>query len=197
MDTSRQDTLVKQDLHDKTFHIIGCGGVGSWIGWWLAKALPQATFHFWDGDVIEESNLHRTPYGLGTIGVVKSMALDRLVLSSVGQQLATFNHGHWTEDVAGLIEDGSIIICAVDSMRVRQEIHKAHPACEYWDVGAEGTGGNISDSPADFEIAGADAHQGYFTPIFIGPVAVVAANVVWRILRGKPPKNIRFEEDKT
>jgi hypothetical protein len=198
MDTSRQETLVV--AKPKVYHIVGCGGVGSWIALWLAKALPDATFHLWDGDLVEASNLHRTPYNADAVGHVKSYALCD-ILEDHGAR-TVFTHNHWTEDVS-MIEHGDTVISAVDSMKVRRELYDTLTSTtdikaadtEYWDVGAEGTGCNVSDSPADFEIDGADAHEGYFTPIFIGPVTMAASIVVWRILRGySPPTHQRVEE---
>lgn len=198
MDTSRQETLVVAKA--RTYHIVGCGGVGSWIALWLAKALPTATFHLWDGDLIENSNLHRTPYRPGDVGWVKSLVLSQILVEHGVSSV--FTHNHWSPDV-NMIEPSDVVIAAVDNMKVRRELYdsllrniltEGDPGPEYWDVGAEGTGANISDSPADFEIDGADEHRGYFTPIFIGPVAAIASMCVWRILRGLPPVDMRVDE---
>src|SRR3990167_200578 len=174
-DLSRQQGLVKSIVNDR-IHIIGCGGVGSWIALWLAKALPHASIHLWDGDFVDESNLHRTPYLERHVGRLKTDALHEALGSP-----SLWQHGAWSP-VTSMFAPGDVVIGAVDSMRVRREIYSHALAVDavYYDVGAEEAGCNLSSSPAEFEIAGADEHQGYFTPVFIGPVAMVAALCVWQ-----------------
>ena len=191
---SRQDSLV-QFPTPPTIHIIGCGGVGSWIALWLGKALPEAIFHLWDGDYVDGSNLHRTPYNVNHVGHPKTHALLALLMEA-GRNNRPWTHGPWTEGLAQLIEAGSIVVAAIDSMAVRRTIyaHAQKVGATYWDVGAEESGCNVSDSPADFDIAGADAQRGYFTPVFIGPVAVAAAVCTWAILRGLDVRDFRMED---
>src|SRR5438105_3097278 len=61
--------------------VVGCGGVGSWIGYFLALAgVPK--LYLFDSDKVSESNLNRMPFGPEDIGRTKPEALKRLILRS-------------------------------------------------------------------------------------------------------------------
>lgn len=58
--------------------IIGCGGIGSWIALDLAL-VGVKKLNLIDNDIIEKTNLNRTPYKTSQIGEFKVAALQELI----------------------------------------------------------------------------------------------------------------------
>ena len=58
--------------------IIGVGGIGSWLAYFLAFTFDKIILV--DPDVVEVSNLHRTPYKFGHVGMKKVAAMAQLLL---------------------------------------------------------------------------------------------------------------------
>lgn len=63
-----------------TVFLVGCGGIGGWLGQVLAKTLtPDDTLHLFDADTIEERNIDRQLFGKQDIGKGKVYALRNRV----------------------------------------------------------------------------------------------------------------------
>jgi hypothetical protein len=77
MDYSRQRTLELEKF-DKIM-VVGVGGIGSWVALDLALSGQVRTICVCDNDVIEESNLNRTPYRTDQIGESKVWAIKDLI----------------------------------------------------------------------------------------------------------------------
>ncbi|MHC1569654.1 MAG: ThiF family adenylyltransferase [Candidatus Syntropharchaeales archaeon] len=74
---SRQRGLISPK--SKNFAVVGCGGVGSWVALFLGMAVPDCHLYLFDHDVVEDSNLARTPFKLSHIGQKKVVALAELL----------------------------------------------------------------------------------------------------------------------
>jgi hypothetical protein len=60
------------------YHIIGAGGVGSWLMPALVKLIPDTDIiTIWDGDTLEEGNMDRQLFDMRDIGENKARALSR------------------------------------------------------------------------------------------------------------------------
>ena len=60
------------------YHIIGAGGVGSWLMPALVKLVPNTdTITIWDGDTLEEGNMDRQLFDMRDIGENKARALSK------------------------------------------------------------------------------------------------------------------------
>lgn len=174
----RQDGLV--ELGPVTAHVIGCGGVGTWVGLMLAMAGVRR-IHLYDNDLIEESNLNRLPYGDMQVGRSKTEALTAL-LGQLRQNLDIVQHGNFQPLLHKFTGLRPTVICCVDTMRDRQVIYAAcqEQGAFYIDVGAESHSCTVSDSPADWSIV--DDRAGYFTPIWVAPVVMAASLAVARVM---------------
>ena len=65
-------------LNDSLHIIIGCGGVGFWLG--LILAMQGVTdFCLIEGQTIEPSNLNRLPVPLSWVGINKAVALRKII----------------------------------------------------------------------------------------------------------------------
>lgn len=193
MDYSRQESLVKHPL--PPIQVIGCGGVGSWVA--LFCALGGVTeIELYDGDCVEPSNLARTPYLPRHVGEPKADALAE-ILREYRPGIGAFSHGLWRPGTRITSpHPATVVIGAVDGTDVRVEIsaYAAEAGLVYLDVGAEATGWNISDSPSGWIVPTTPREHGYYTPIFIAPVAMAASAVTWTILAlDRPPRHFRFD----
>lgn len=88
-----------------TIHIVGCGGVGSWLAPSLCLLTSPKQIVLHDGDVLEPKNLNRQLFTLHDIGRNKAEALaDKYGCGAEGKYFAAGNHE--------FLEDDWIICCA-------------------------------------------------------------------------------------
>jgi len=65
-------------MMSRNYHVIGAGGVGSWLLPALVKlAKPQDNIYLWDGDTLEPKNMDRQLFSPSDIGSNKAEALMR------------------------------------------------------------------------------------------------------------------------
>ena len=168
----RQTELIAPQ---RTAHIIGCGGVGTWAAIMLALA-GTGTIHLYDDDSVDESNLNRLPYSSKAIGKSKVDLLSH-ILVRMRPEIETVLHGRFNPRLHKL---SGPVICAVDTIADRQGIYAAceMPEAQYIDAGAEAHSCSLSDSPADWSLV--EDRVGYFTPIWVAPVVMAAAMAVSR-----------------
>ena len=84
IDYSRQEQMdralrVERDLIQHPHIIVGCGGVGFWLGIFLAMNGLENSLVLVDGDKLEATNLNRIPCPPSWIGVNKAIALRRII----------------------------------------------------------------------------------------------------------------------
>ena len=93
-------------------HVIGCGGVGSWIVHFIRRAFPdhkKVLLHLWDQDTVEEKNLPHCNFHMRDIGKQKSEVL--------ASRYRGYAYGNWNGEYLS-----GIIICAVDDLSTRKRI---------------------------------------------------------------------------
>jgi len=110
----QMDFITPDDLKGKCVTIIGCGGVGSFVGIALAK-LGVEKFKLYDGDKVEEHNLPNQFFMLEHLGKTKSEALAEILKSFAYVDVESY--GYWTDEKLE-----GFVISAVDSMEVRKRI---------------------------------------------------------------------------
>lgn len=87
-----------------TSHIvIGCGGIGFWIGLLLAM-LGHERFILIDGDAIDETNLARLLVPQTWVGVNKTVALRRLIWQLRPEAVVTCMSAHYDEHTMSLLK---------------------------------------------------------------------------------------------
>mgnify|MGYP001070809157 CR=1 FL=1 len=113
------DFLSLDDLEGVKVTVIGCGGIGSFVAFALAK-LGVRAFELWDGDAVESHNIPNQCFKRSQVGKTKAGALCS-VIKEVGDEIAVLCHeSFWKgEPLEG------IVISAVDDMKVRGQIWKA------------------------------------------------------------------------
>lgn len=115
MDLYRQQDLIDPDALDTPIHVIGCGGIGSFVVLALAKMGCRALAAY-DDDRVEPHNIPNQAYRLADVGRQKVEALADLVGEVAGAPLQAR-----AERVRGQRLQG-VVVAAVDTMAARREI---------------------------------------------------------------------------
>lgn len=140
IDYSRQAefdrTLVGIKQHQINY-IVGCGGVGFWLGIILAMQ-GQQQFVLIDGQSIEKSNLNRLPVPPTWMGTNKAIALRKVIRSMRPVTAIRTITEHIEEDTFNVISDGGrklhtasgisfdkVVWDCTDDARIQKKIFKA------------------------------------------------------------------------
>ncbi len=91
-------------------HLIGCGGVGSWVVPALARLADY--FNLWDGDTLEHRNLDRQLFKTEDIGKNKAQALGEIYPRAV--VIPEFFHE------GSFVGELSLILCCADNHAARR-----------------------------------------------------------------------------
>lgn len=132
IDYSRQrefDSTFSQELNGWNHAIIGCGGVGFWLGIILAMQ-GYNNFTLFDGQILEKTNMNRIPVPPNWLGTKKVVALRKL-LKQLRPETNVINFpNHITEenlDVLGqMITRGGlnfIIWDCTDDARIQRKVY--------------------------------------------------------------------------
>lgn len=107
-------------------HLIGCGGVGSYVAQTLSRMnvfLPEGDIHFWDGDIIEERNIDRQLFGHDDIGKRKSAVIaERYGEFYTGKNAISCGYFMYP---SAAFRPKDVIFVAVDSLKARNNILRA------------------------------------------------------------------------
>jgi hypothetical protein len=116
----RQLDFFDPDQHDRCeVHVIGAGGIGSFTTVALAK-LGLSKITVWDGDNVEVHNVPNQLHLVKAVGISKVKALASLARQLTGITIKP-KEKMWepTDPLSG------IVITAVDTMKVRQQVWEA------------------------------------------------------------------------
>ncbi len=106
IDYSRQSEL-DETMHefpkDEINVIIGCGGIGFWLGLQLAM-LGYRNFILIEGDKIDYSNLNRLPVPPSWVGINKAVALRKMIRTMRYETIVLTLNSHISKDTLSLLE---------------------------------------------------------------------------------------------
>lgn len=180
-------------LHYNTAIILGVGGIGSWAALNLALSGQVHSLILVDPDVVESSNLNRTPFRIMDIGQCKVDALKYLILERRVVNVQTYPEKTtaalfkeivtYIEKQSGAVfgsqyfaEQTAIIDCRDDSIT---DFYRM-PG-KYYKIGYNGVSITIDGNPSQTPVWG--VANGYtVTPSFICPTQLAANLVVADIL---------------
>lgn len=97
-------------------HIIGCGGVGSWVIPALVRLPGEFTISLWDGDTLEEKNLDRQLFSSTHIGMNKAAAIDLIYIATMFDVNTEYFHD------GSPVGDRSLILCCADNHSARRAV---------------------------------------------------------------------------
>ena len=122
MDYRKQINLIDGEEVNIPINVIGCGALGSWLVLFLLK-MGFKNITVYDFDNIEEHNIPNQCFSETQIGVAKTKAMEQMsnyFCSDAEERVKFVNQKITLREVWDM---EGIILCAVDSMRVRKEIY--------------------------------------------------------------------------
>lgn len=118
--TSRFSSAIWYDrIQSKTVILAGVGGIGSYIGFLLARMKVSQLF-IYDPDIVETANMSGQLYSSADVGITKVDALSKMVESYAGYHRAYATPERFTEES----EAADIMICGFDNMEARKTYFK-------------------------------------------------------------------------
>lgn len=182
VDYSRQAEFdSNMSFRNGTYHyIIGCGGVGFWLGTLLAMQ-GQESFCLIDGQKIEKSNLNRLPVPPSWIGTNKAVALRKTIRTlrplTIVQVVTTHVEENTIPFLMKNVGYGRIIVWdCTDDGRIQQKIYKllkTRGDIKYRKIGYEGF--QVGSYNAYDVWLPADYAPGYRTSNACAPTSALAA----------------------
>lgn len=114
--TSRFSSAIwYENIQKKTVILAGVGGIGSYVGFLLARMKPASMF-IYDGDIVETVNMSGQLYGQSDLGRPKVSALAEMIRNYAGYSSVFAISERFTDES----EASDIMICGFDNMAARR-----------------------------------------------------------------------------
>lgn len=114
--TSRFSSAIwYENIQKKTVILAGVGGIGSFVGFLLARMKPASMF-IYDEDIVETVNMSGQLYGQSDLGRPKVSALAEMIRNYAGYSSVFAISERFTDES----EASDIMICGFDNMAARK-----------------------------------------------------------------------------
>ena len=114
--TSRFSSAIwYENIQKKTVILAGVGGIGSYVGFLLARMKPASMF-IYDNDIVEAVNMSGQLYGQSDLGRPKVSALAEMIRNYAGYSSVFAINERFTIES----EASDIMICGFDNMAARR-----------------------------------------------------------------------------
>lgn len=114
--TSRFSSAIwYENIQKKTVILAGVGGIGSYVGFLLARMKPASMF-IYDDDIVEAVNMSGQLYGQSDLGRTKVSALAEMIRNYAGYSSVFAINERFTNES----EASDIMICGFDNMAARR-----------------------------------------------------------------------------
>ena len=114
--TSRFSSAIwYENIQKKTVILAGVGGIGSYVGFLLARMKPASMF-IYDDDIVEAVNMSGQLYGQSDLGRPKVSALAEMIRNYAGYSSVFAISERFTDKS----EASDIMICGFDNMTARK-----------------------------------------------------------------------------
>lgn len=114
--TSRFSSAIwYENIQKKTIILAGVGGIGSYVGFLLARMKPASMF-IYDNDIVEAVNMSGQLYGQSDLGRSKVSALTEMIREYAGYSIIFAINERFTDES----EASDIMICGFDNMEARK-----------------------------------------------------------------------------
>ena len=114
--TSRFSSAIwYENIQKKTVILAGVGGIGSYVGFLLARMKPASMF-IYDDDIVEAVNMSGQLYGQSDLGRPKVFALAEMIRNYAGYSSVFAISERFTDES----EASDIMICGFDNMAARR-----------------------------------------------------------------------------
>lgn len=185
------ESRVPDSLRDNlpsSVAIVGCGGVGSWVALLFSQFRDCRRIALFDGDVLEESNLERTPYKMEQLGMSKVDALKEIILERRDEIEVTL-HDYITEDNKMILDEYELAVAACDDAESRNlvlehdnSINVGYDVTENYD--------HITVSEAQIWQIDDDGDNYEIEPSWSGPAMLGAVLTVMHVVRDVRPASV-------
>ena len=121
MERSSRYIDIVSNMNDYSYHILGCGAIGSSAAIQLAR-MGAENFALYDGDIVEQPNVGVSQYNIKDIGKNKVDCLSHHIINITGnKKTIDIFHGKFPEDNdwQPMSENNDIVILGFDSMSSR------------------------------------------------------------------------------
>ena len=114
--TSRFSSAIwYENIQKKTVILAGVGGIGSYVGFLLARMKPASMF-IYDNDIVETVNMSGQLYGQSDLGRPKVSALTEMIRNYAGYSSVFAISERFTDES----EASDTMICGFDNMAARR-----------------------------------------------------------------------------
>ena len=114
--TSRFSSAIwYENIQKKTIILAGIGGIGSHLGFLLARMKPASMF-IYDNDIVETVNMSGQLYGQSDLGIPKVTALAKMIRNYANYGSVFAINERFTDES----EASDIMICGFDNMVARK-----------------------------------------------------------------------------
>lgn len=114
--TSRFSSAIwYENIQKKTVILAGVGGIGSYVGFLLARMKPASMF-IYDNDIVEAANMSGQLYGQSDLGRPKVSALAEMIRNYADYSSVFAISERFTDES----EASDIMICGFDNMAARK-----------------------------------------------------------------------------
>lgn len=114
--TSRFSSAIwYENIQKKTVILAGVGGIGSYVGFLLARMKPASMF-IYDDDIVEAVNMSGQLYGQSDLGKPKVSALAEMIRNYAGYSSVFAISERFTNES----EASDVMICGFDNMAARK-----------------------------------------------------------------------------
>lgn len=114
--TSRFSSAIwYENIQKKTVILAGVGGIGSYVGFLLARMKPASMF-IYDDDIVEAVNMSGQLYGQSDLGRPKISALTEMIRNYAGYSSVFAINERFTNESEAL----DVMICGFDNMAARK-----------------------------------------------------------------------------
>lgn len=182
---NRQEVL-KLRKYDKIL-VVGAGGIGSWVVLNIALSGCVKEIHVCDPDVIEDSNLNRTPFTRNHVGMRKVWAIRELV-SERRHDVTVVPMDSIVQNIDMEDCEYDVVIDCSDGLMVK-EWALAQEFATYMKLGYDGWSITVDGSTA---MPWDEGDVGYHTvPSFVVPPQFLACVAVGALLSGDAIEGIK------
>ena len=166
--------------------IVGCGGVGTWVGIFTAMS-GVGEIYLFDSDVIEEHNLNRLPYTYHEIGTKKTEAL-REYIKRIRPGCIIHCFDDVTEVTMGFFDANrpSALIACTDNIKSQLMLHNycKKNRVRFIRVGYDGNHVTLLNHVPTW-VGKKESERGGYTvvPSWVSPPAMIASLAVYSLCK--------------
>lgn len=187
---SRIPDRIKENVPESVA-VVGVGGIGSWVAFMMGQMNEVKRIGLFDEDVIEQSNIERTPYSFEDLARKKSKVMKEYILAR-SEDKEVIAYDHLTDDNKNLLNLYDLVVVCADSGVVRNMVLESHEnsISAGYDVDEEKDWISVSEQTMWFAGEAEEDDEYTIEPSWSGPAMQGALIVMTSILNDRRPADI-------